>query len=118
MQIPHLNTQIVPRHHVPSRIAELNITNRADDLPEEAFVVHLVVLGLLEEFRVLVAERRRSHVAQPDRAFTARVHEEIAVARMELCRCDDLRQLLHVRWLDVDDVERLVCDLQVPEVDA
>lgn len=118
MQIPNFNTQVVPRHHVTTRIAQLHITNRADDFAEKALVVHLVVFRLLEEFRVLVAEGRRAHVAQSDRAFTTRVHEQVAVARMELGRRDDLRQLLHVRWLDIDDIERLVGDLQVPQVDS
>ena len=31
---------------------------------------------------------------------------------------DDLRELLHVLWLDVDDSERLVGDFEVPEVDS
>ena len=37
---------------------------------------------------------------------------------MELGGCDDLGQLLHVRRLDVDDVEALVLDVEVPQVDA
>ena len=36
---------------------------------------------------------------------------------MELGGGDDLRQLLHVRRLDVHEVEALVRDLQVPQVD-
>jgi hypothetical protein len=35
---------------------------------------------------------------------------------VELCRCDDLCELLHVRRLDVDDVEALILDVQVPQV--
>lgn len=35
---------------------------------------------------------------------------------MELGRRDDLRQFLHVGRLDVDDVEALVGDLQVPQI--
>jgi hypothetical protein len=36
---------------------------------------------------------------------------------MELGSCDDLRKLLHVRWLDVDNVEALILDVEIPEVD-
>ena len=36
---------------------------------------------------------------------------------MKFGRRDDLGQLLHVRRLDVDDVEALVLDVEVPEVD-
>lgn len=118
MQIPDFNTQVVSRHHVPSRVAQLNVTNRTDDLAEEALVVHLVVFRFLEELSVLIAECRRAHVTQPNRSFTTRVHEQVAVARMKLRRCNDLRQLFHVRRLNVDDVERLVGDLQIPQVDS
>lgn len=118
MQVPNFNTQVIPRHHVPARVAQLHVADRADDLTEEAFVVHLVVLRLLEQLRMLIAKRCRSHVAQSNRSFTTRIHEQVAVARMKLGGRDDLRQLLHVRWLDVDDVERLIGDLQVPQVDS
>ena len=37
---------------------------------------------------------------------------------MELGSSDNLRQLLHVGWLDIHDIEGLVSDLHVPEVDA
>lgn len=63
-----------------------------------------------------VAQGRRTHVAQPNRALAAAVYEQIALDGMELGRRYDLRQLLHVRWLDVDDVEALIGDLQVPEI--
>ena len=37
---------------------------------------------------------------------------------MKFGRGDDLGKLLHVSWLDVDDVEALVLDIQIPEVDS
>jgi len=37
---------------------------------------------------------------------------------MEFGRGDDFGELLHVVWLNVDDVERLIGDLDVPEIDS
>lgn len=37
---------------------------------------------------------------------------------MELGRCDHLSELLHVVRLDVDNVETLVRDVEIPQVDA
>lgn len=51
-----------------------------------------------------VTQGRRPHVAQPDRPFAAAVHEAVAVMRVELGRCDHLRELLHVGRLNVDDI--------------
>jgi len=53
---------------------------------------------------VLVAERRLPHVTQADGALAAAVGEGVALLRVELCRGDHLRQLLHVGRLDVHDV--------------
>lgn len=116
MQVPHLYAEVVARDHVAAAIAQLHIANGTDDLAEEAPVPW--VLWLLELFRVPVAQGRRPHVAQPNGALAARVHEQVALGRMELGGRDHLRQLLHVRRLDVHDVEALVRDLQVPQVDA
>lgn len=65
---------------------------------------------------MLVAESTLAHISQLNRALRARIHEPVAALWMELCRGDNLRQLLHVRWLDVDNVEALILDVQVPEV--
>src|ERR1700753_3523132 len=35
---------------------------------------------------------------------------------MKLRRCDDLCQLLHVRGLDIDDVEALVLDIEIQKI--
>lgn len=76
---------------------------------------------------MLVAQGRRPHVAQPDRALAAAVHEQVALHRVELsCRYHlknllptrykwawntYLGELLHVRGFDVHNVEALVGDL-------
>lgn len=94
---------------------------------------------------VLVAQGLLAHVGKLDGALGRRVREEVALERVELGRRDDLGQLLHVDRLDVEDVcgraqldvsaplstkranetkgdagrtERLVRDVEVPEVDA
>lgn len=51
-----------------------------------------------------VAQCRVSHVSKLDVALRTAVHEEIAMRRVELRRGDDLRQLLHVDRLDINDV--------------
>lgn len=37
---------------------------------------------------------------------------------MKFGSCDDLCKLLHVCWLDVNNVEALVLDVEIPKVDA
>lgn len=55
-------------------------------------------------FGVFVTQSWTPHVTQTDGSFAAAVHEGVTLVRMELCCCDHLRQLLHVGWLDVNDV--------------
>jgi hypothetical protein len=67
---------------------------------------------------MLIAERTFSHVCKLDCAFRACIHEPVAALRVEFGGRDDLCQLLHIGWLDVDDVETLVLNIQIPQVDA
>jgi hypothetical protein len=67
---------------------------------------------------VLVAQGALAHVGELDGALGAGVHEPVAADGVELGGGDDLGQLLHVGGLDVDDVEGLVLDVEIPEVDA
>lgn len=60
--------------------------------------------GSLLTFAVPVTQGRCPHVTQPDRPFAAAVHEAVAVMRVELGRCDHLRELLHVGRLNVHDI--------------
>lgn len=55
-------------------------------------------------FGVLVTKSRRPHVTKPYWAFTAAIHKRVTLQRMKLWCCDHLRQLLHVSWLDINDV--------------
>ena len=68
-------------------------------------------------FRMLVAQGTLAHVCEFYCAFRARVHEPITALWVKLCSSDDLRQLLHICRLDINDIEALVLDVEVPKVD-
>lgn len=55
---------------------------------------------------MLVAKRRRPHVAQADGPLAAAVDKRVAVLWVELGRCDHFGQFLHIGWLDVNNVWR------------
>ena len=55
-------------------------------------------------FRLAIAQRRMTQVAEFDRALAAAVYEGIAVRRSEARRRDDLGEVFHVGRLEVDDV--------------
>ena len=65
---------------------------------------------------MFVTESSLPHICQFDGAFTRCVHEPVATYRMELRSCDDFSELFHVRRLDIDNVEALILDIEVPEV--
>jgi len=115
VDVPDFDGKVVARHEIASAVAELDVGDAGDDLGEEAAVRR--VFRLLEQFRVFVAKRRRPHVAIPDRAFARTVHERRAVLRMKFCGCYHFRQVFHVSGFDVDDVERLIRYLQIPQID-
>jgi hypothetical protein len=66
---------------------------------------------------MLIAQSTLSHIRQLDGTFGTRVHEPIAAYWMELGGSDDFRKLFHVGRLNIDNVEALVLDVEVPEVD-
>jgi len=51
-----------------------------------------------------VAQRLGTHVRELDRPLRTGIHEVVAVYWVELGGGDDLGQLLHVDWLDINDV--------------
>lgn len=67
---------------------------------------------------MLIAKRTLTHIGELDSAFGASVHEPVAALGVKLGSGDDFGQLLHVRGLDVHDVETLILYVQVPQVDA
>ena len=81
VHVPDFDGKVVARHEIASAVTEFDVGDAGDDLGEEAAIRR--VLGLLEELRVLVAQRRRPHVAIPDRALARAVHERRAVLRRQ-----------------------------------
>jgi hypothetical protein len=67
---------------------------------------------------MLVAQCALSHVSKLDGSLGTRIHEPIAACRVKLSCSNDLSELFHVRWFDVDNVEALVLDVEVPEVNS
>lgn len=67
---------------------------------------------------MLIAQSILPHISQLDRSFRAGIHEPIAAFWMKLGGRDDFSELFHIRWLDVDDVETLILDVEVPQIDA
>jgi hypothetical protein len=67
---------------------------------------------------VLIAKRSLPHVRKLNGALRASVHEPIAACWVEFGSCDYLRKFLHVCWFNIDDVEALVLNVQVPQIDS
>lgn len=65
---------------------------------------------------MVVAKSTLTHIRQLNRALRARIHEPVTALWMKLRGGNNLSQLLHIRRLDIDDVEALVLNVQVPEV--
>lgn len=65
---------------------------------------------------MLITESTLSHVRELDGAFGACIHEPVTALWVELGCCDHFCQLFHVGWFDVDDIEALILDVQVPQV--
>lgn len=67
---------------------------------------------------MLIAKRALSHVSKLDGSLGTRIHEPIAAGRVKLGSCDDLGELFHIRRFNIDNVETLVLNVEVPEVDS
>ncbi len=67
---------------------------------------------------MLIAKCALTHIGQFDGAFGTGVHKPIATYRMELCSRDDFREFLHVGRFDVNNVETLVLDIEIPQVNT
>jgi hypothetical protein len=66
---------------------------------------------------MLITQRAFSHVGQFNGALGTGIHEPIAALWVELSRSDDFCQLFHVGRLDVDDIETLILNVEVPQID-
>lgn len=65
-----------------------------------------------------VTKSSLTHVSQLDGSLAAGIHEPIAAEWVEFCGSNDLSQLLHVGRLDINNVEALILNVEIPQVDA
>lgn len=67
---------------------------------------------------MLVTKSAFSHICKFNCTLRACIHKPVAADGVKLGSGNDLGQLLHICRLDVNNVETLVLDVQVPEVDS
>jgi hypothetical protein len=65
---------------------------------------------------VLIAKCTLTHIGKLDGTLGAGIHEPVAGLRMELSSCNNFGQFFHVSWFDVDNVEALILDIQIPQI--
>lgn len=65
---------------------------------------------------MLITKGTLTHVGELDSAFGACIHEPITARGVKFGGCDDLGELLHISGLDINNVEALVLNVQVPKV--
>lgn len=65
---------------------------------------------------VFIAQRSLSHIGEFDRSLGTRVHKPVAACRVEFSGRNHLRQLLHVGGFNIDNIETLVLDVEVPQI--
>lgn len=119
IQVPDLNREVVTRHHVAAVLGKLEIRHQRDELREEGRTVLVHLFKDCDKWkiskcvkiknnpsltlRILVTKSSSPHVAKLYGSLARRVGKDVAVLWMKLCGRDHLRQLLHVRWLDIDN---------------
>lgn len=69
-------------------------------------------------FVVCIAQGPLSHIRKLDGSLGAGIHKPITTCRVELSSRNHLCQLLHVCRFDINNVETLILNVQVPEVDS
>lgn len=67
---------------------------------------------------MLVTQSTLAHIGKLDGTLGAGIHEPVAALRMKLGGGDNFGQFFHIGGFDVDDVETLVLDVQIPKVDT
>jgi hypothetical protein len=70
----------------------------------------------IHTFGVLITQGPLPHIGKLDGTLRAGVHEPVTADRVEFGRCDYLGEFLHVRRLDVHNVEALVLNVEIPQV--
>ncbi|CAH0375368.1 unnamed protein product [Pelagomonas calceolata] len=121
--VPGPAAQEVAGHDEAAVAVEARVRDRGHDLREERRGVVLAPRrgrpprrGVEDQARPRAA-RRGAQVEEPDGAARRGVEQGVPLDRVEARRRDDLRQVLHVRRLRVDDVAAPIRHVQPPEVD-
>lgn len=65
---------------------------------------------------MLIAKCAFAHISKLDGTLRACIHEPIATLWVELGSSNDLCQFLHVGRLDINNVEALILDVEVPQI--
>lgn len=136
VHIPQLHRHVVAGQDVSSIGAEGDVRDAGNDLAEKGLVG--LRLHLLKSLGMAVAEGSSSHVGEPDAALAAAICEYVAVGRMELSTSDHLNEIsreiqgwlqcfkgndshlsevLHIRGLNVHNVEALLSHIEAPKID-
>lgn len=67
---------------------------------------------------MLVTQSSLAHVCKLNSTLGAGIHEPITALRVKFSCGDDFSQFLHIGWFDIDDVEALVLNVEIPKVDS
>lgn len=67
---------------------------------------------------MLITKSAFSHIGQLDGSFGAGIHEPITTLGVKFCSGYYFCQFLHIGRLDIDNVEALVLDVEIPQIDA
>jgi len=65
---------------------------------------------------VLITQCPLAHIRQLDGSLRASIHKPVTTGRVEFGRGDNFGEFFHVGRFDIDNVETLVLDVEVPEV--
>lgn len=66
---------------------------------------------------MLVTQGTFSHICELDSSLRTGKHKPITALRVKFSSGNDFRKLFHIGRLDIDDVETLVLNVEIPEID-
>ncbi|CAF3575280.1 unnamed protein product [Fusarium graminearum] len=71
-----------------------------------------------QTFSVLITQSTLSHIGKFDSTLGACIHEPVTAHGVEFGSCDYFGQFLHVCGLDINNVEALILNIEVPKIDS
>ncbi len=63
---------------------------------------------------MLITQGALPHICELDGSLGTRIHEPVATQGVKFGRRDHLGQLLHVGGFDINDIETLILNIQIP----